>query len=116
MYKLGHGGVEYFVGPGGPVPLTPGYVPYVVPVRSPRDFFAFPPFSEQAMNGGASYAPSSLSGGLSIPVNPSYRSTLMERVDTPPPPAPGTEPEAAPTPPAAQPGDVPAPPVARPGY
>lgn len=40
--------VEYFVGPGGPVPLTPGYVPYVNPVRSPRDFFAFPPFTDQA--------------------------------------------------------------------
>lgn len=39
------GRVQYFVGPGGPVPLTPGYVPYVVPTRSPRDFFAFPPFS-----------------------------------------------------------------------
>lgn len=43
---LHHGDVKYFVGPGGPVPLTPGYVPYVNPVRSPRDFFAFPPFSE----------------------------------------------------------------------
>jgi hypothetical protein len=39
-----HGDVKYFVGPGGPVPLTPGYVPYVVPTRSPRDYFAFPPF------------------------------------------------------------------------
>jgi hypothetical protein len=47
LYKAGIGGVEYFVGPGGPVPLTPGYVPYVVPTRSPRDFFAFPPFSER---------------------------------------------------------------------
>jgi hypothetical protein len=45
----GDGGVEYFVGPGGPVPLTPGYVPYVVPVRSPRDYFAFPPFTDQSM-------------------------------------------------------------------
>jgi hypothetical protein len=35
---------RYFVGAGGPVPITPGYVPYVVPVRSPRDYFAFPPF------------------------------------------------------------------------
>jgi hypothetical protein len=41
---LHHGDVKYFVGPGGPVPLTPGYVNYVVPVRSPRDYFAFPPF------------------------------------------------------------------------
>jgi hypothetical protein len=39
------GDIEYFVGPGGPVPITPGYVPYVVTTRSPRDYFAFPPFS-----------------------------------------------------------------------
>jgi hypothetical protein len=45
---LHHPKIEWFVGPGGPVPLTPGYVPYVNPVRSPRDYFAFPPFSEQA--------------------------------------------------------------------
>jgi hypothetical protein len=38
------GEIKYFVGPGGPVPLTPGYVPYVVTTRSPRDYFAFPPF------------------------------------------------------------------------
>ncbi len=45
--KLFHiGDIEYFVGPGGPVPITPGYVPYVVTTRSPRDFFAFPPFSQ----------------------------------------------------------------------
>jgi hypothetical protein len=44
---LHRGDIDYFVGPGGPVPLTPGYVPYVVPTRSPRDFFAFPPFTEQ---------------------------------------------------------------------
>jgi hypothetical protein len=41
---LGHNRVEYFVGPGGPVPLTPGYVPYVNVTRSPRDFLAFPPY------------------------------------------------------------------------
>jgi hypothetical protein len=41
-----HGGkIKYFVGPGGPVPLTPGYVPYVVTTRSPRDFLAFPPYT-----------------------------------------------------------------------
>jgi hypothetical protein len=39
------GNIKYFVGPGGPVPLTPGYVPYVVPTRSPRDFLAFPPYT-----------------------------------------------------------------------
>jgi hypothetical protein len=38
-----HPKVTYFVGPGGPVPLTPGYVPYIVATRSPRDYFAFPP-------------------------------------------------------------------------
>ncbi|MBX6315687.1 MAG: hypothetical protein IRY99_22645 [Isosphaeraceae bacterium] len=43
--KVFHAGyVKYFVGPGGPVPLTPGYVNYIVPTRSPRDYFAFPPF------------------------------------------------------------------------
>jgi hypothetical protein len=41
---LHKGEIEYFVGAGGPVPITPGYVPYVVTTRSPRDFFAFPPF------------------------------------------------------------------------
>lgn len=49
LYGLLHphaGMVEYFVGPGGPVPITPGYVPYVNPVRSPRDFFAFPPMTQ----------------------------------------------------------------------
>ncbi len=39
--------VKWFVGPGGPVPLTPGYVPYIVTTRSPRDFFAFPPDESQ---------------------------------------------------------------------
>jgi hypothetical protein len=133
MYKLGHGGVEYFVGPGGPVPLTPGYVPYVVTTRSPRDFFAFPPFSERAMNGDVTYTPSSLSGGLTTPVNPSYMSTILRPVApvTPPPPAPGTRApaqpgaetppapapgETVPTPPAPAPGEVPAPPTARPGF
>jgi hypothetical protein len=37
--------VKWFVGAGGPVPLTPGYVPYIVATRSPRDFFAFPPMN-----------------------------------------------------------------------
>ena len=49
IYGLLHphaGKIEYFVGPGGPVPITPGYVPYVNVVRSPRDFFAFPPFTQ----------------------------------------------------------------------
>jgi hypothetical protein len=40
--------VDYFVGPGGPVPITPGYVPYVVTTRSPRDFFAFAPMNPAA--------------------------------------------------------------------
>jgi hypothetical protein len=37
--------VTWFVGPGGPVPLTPGYVPYIVSTRSPREFFAFAPMN-----------------------------------------------------------------------
>jgi hypothetical protein len=37
--------ITWFVGPGGPVPLTPGYVPYVVSTRSPRDYFAFAPMN-----------------------------------------------------------------------
>ncbi len=37
--------IEYFVGPGGPVPITPGYVPYVISTRSPRDFFSFAPMN-----------------------------------------------------------------------
>ena len=46
--KITHKGqIKYFVGAGGPVPLTPGYVPYVITTRSPRDFLAFPPFSDQ---------------------------------------------------------------------
>ncbi len=40
-----HDKFDWFVGPGGPVPLTPGYVPYIVTTRSPRDFFAFPPMN-----------------------------------------------------------------------
>jgi hypothetical protein len=42
---LHHAKVDYFVGAGGPVPITPGYVPYVVTTRSPREFFAFPPMN-----------------------------------------------------------------------
>ncbi len=37
--------VQWFVGAGGPVPLTPGYVPYIVTTRSPREFFAFAPMN-----------------------------------------------------------------------
>ena len=33
------------MGAGGPVPITPGYVPYINVTRSPRDFFAFPPMN-----------------------------------------------------------------------
>jgi len=36
---------SWFLGAGGPVPLTPGYVPYVVTTRSPREFFAFAPMN-----------------------------------------------------------------------
>jgi hypothetical protein len=42
---LQHPRMKWFVGAGGPVPLTPGYVPYIVATRSPRDFFAFPPMN-----------------------------------------------------------------------
>jgi hypothetical protein len=42
---LHHQKFDYFVGPGGPVPLTPGYVPYIVTTRSPRDFLSFPPMN-----------------------------------------------------------------------
>jgi hypothetical protein len=37
--------MSWFNGAGGPVPLTPGYVPYIVTTRSPRDFFSFPPMN-----------------------------------------------------------------------
>ncbi len=40
-----HPKLKYFVGPGGPVPLTPGYVPYIVTTRSPRDYFSFAPMN-----------------------------------------------------------------------
>jgi hypothetical protein len=43
-HLLGRDRIDWFVGPGGPVPLTPGYTPYAVTTRSPRDFLAFPPF------------------------------------------------------------------------
>src|SRR5207302_862011 len=43
-HLLGHDKIEWFNGAGGPVPLTPGYTPYVNVTRSPRDFLAFPPF------------------------------------------------------------------------
>ena len=42
---LNHQKITWFVGPGGPVPLTPGYVPYIVSTRSPREFFAFAPMN-----------------------------------------------------------------------
>lgn len=45
MGLFGHNKFDYFVGPGGPVPLTPGYVPYIVTTRSPRDFLSFPPMN-----------------------------------------------------------------------
>jgi hypothetical protein len=40
--------ISWFNGAGGPVPLTPGYVPYIVTTRSPRDFFSFPPMNPDA--------------------------------------------------------------------
>ena len=44
-HLLGRDKIKWFVGPGGPVPLTPGYTPYVNVTRSPREFLAFPPFT-----------------------------------------------------------------------
>ena len=44
-HLLGRDKIKWFVGPGGPIPLTPGYTPYVNVTRSPRDFFAFPPMT-----------------------------------------------------------------------
>jgi hypothetical protein len=44
-HLLGHDKIKWFNGPGGPVPLTPGYTPYINVTRSPRDFFAFPPMT-----------------------------------------------------------------------
>jgi hypothetical protein len=40
--------MSWFLGAGGPVPLTPGYVPYIVTTRSPRDFFSFAPMNPNA--------------------------------------------------------------------
>jgi hypothetical protein len=95
--KLFHKGeIEYFVGPGGPVPITPGYVPYVVPTRSPRDFFAFPPMSERAdpYAGGYSSAGVDRTTYNVAPVAPAPAAAVAPRADvgvTPPPPAPGVE-------------------------
>lgn len=40
--------IQWFLGAGGPVPITPGYVPYIVTTRSPREFFAFAPMNPNA--------------------------------------------------------------------
>lgn len=51
LFKAGHKNDGYFVGPGGPIPLSPAMgagAGYVNPVRAPRDFFAFPPFTENS--------------------------------------------------------------------
>jgi hypothetical protein len=40
--------MSWFLGAGGPVPLTPGYVPYIVTTRSPRDFLSFAPMNPNA--------------------------------------------------------------------
>jgi hypothetical protein len=40
--------MSWFLGAGGPVPLTPGYVPYIVTTRSPRDYFSFAPMNPNA--------------------------------------------------------------------
>jgi hypothetical protein len=40
--------IQWFNGAGGPVPITPGYVPYIVVTRSPREFFSFAPMNPDA--------------------------------------------------------------------
>jgi len=74
-----HHGPKWFTGPGGPVPLTPGYVQYVNPVRSPRDYFAFPPYLDQAMSPGYGSMPQSTAGFATD------RATTPTEFVTPPP-------------------------------
>lgn len=97
---LFHKGPKYkwFMGPGGPVPLTPGYVPYVNPVRSPRDFFAFPPYLDQAMEPGYASMPKSTAGfatdRATTPTD--FVAPAAKPVVPPPAPRTGTVPPPAP--------------------
>lgn len=89
---FGHNKVKYFVGPGGPVPITPGYVQWVNPVRSPRDFFAFPPYLDQAMQPGYGSMPQSSAGfATDRATSPTdfTRPSAPAPAPVPPPPAPG---------------------------
>lgn len=91
---LFHKGPKYkwFMGPGGPVPLTPGYVPYVNPVRSPRDFFAFPPYLDQAMEPGYASMPKSTAGFATDKATTPTDFVAPAAKPVVPPPAPRTEP------------------------
>jgi hypothetical protein len=117
MWKAGIGGVEYFVGPGGPVPITPGYVNYVVPVRSPRDFFAFPPFVDQAFNSTSYTTPLYTEPSRSTtvvapaPIDQVRQAAPFPGGNVPPPPAPGMNGDRGTNvPPPANRGNVPPPP------
>jgi hypothetical protein len=90
---LFHKGPKYkwFMGPGGPVPLTPGYVPYVNPVRSPRDFFAFPPYLDQAMEPGYASMPKSTAGFATDRATTPTDFVAPAAKPVVPPPAPRTE-------------------------
>ncbi|MGE3822247.1 MAG: hypothetical protein AB7I30_22765, partial [Isosphaeraceae bacterium] len=91
--------IKWFNGPGGPVPLTPGYVNYVNPVRSPRDFFAFPPMSEGTSGTlpvQASYVPPATTNFT--PPAPGPAPGMEPRQDTPPPPSPAQGENPAPEP------------------
>jgi hypothetical protein len=99
--KLFHKGeIEYFVGPGGPVPITPGYVPYVVPVRSPRDFFAFPPMNERADPYSGGYGAAERTASYNTVQPQVVAPVAVPRRDvtvtppTPAPPAPGVTEDA----------------------
>lgn len=95
-----HHGPKWFMGPGGPVPLTPGYVPYVNPVRSPRDFFAFPPYLDQAMEPGYGSMPKSTAGFATDRATTPTDFVVPAAKPVVPPPAPRTEATRAVPPPA----------------
>ena len=73
------------------MPLTPGYVPYVNPVRSPRDFFAFPPYLDQAMEPGYASMPKSTAGFATDKATTPTDFVAPAAKPVVPPPAPRTE-------------------------
>lgn len=97
LLGMGHPKVKWFVGPGGPVPLTPGYVPYVNPVRSPRDYFAFPPYLDQAMQPGYGSMPQS-TAGFATDKATAPADFIAPRTAPVPPPAPRSVAPAVPAP------------------